>query len=463
MRQNFSSYYRPSDEQFAELWRDGTFVFDANVLLDLYSYAENIRSELFSVLEKLSPRIWIPYHVGLEYQRNRLSRIKQVHSAIAGLQHKISKGKESISTELEQVKLTERQLGLPDLDDRLNAIGVAHDRLLEAVELASKKLPKLSLDDPIRDRLSQLFSGRVGSPPDTQDSITCWVADAEHRTKNGIPPGFRDQAKDTRVFRDRSLEYEPKHGDLILWKQLLEHIESQKLTRVAFVTRDTKDDWWVLDGSSTQTIGPRPELVQEAHSRMQDGIFWAYQTAHFLKLAGEYLRTPVSEETISRVTEVSESFNSNAWARVTVDQSFESRAESAVLKWLASAYPGSGLITRGFPDFVIRTSDGLKHGFELKCIRGIDLQRLELALRLPMERAQEAIASKDLDSLTLVIVPNPDFLPDFESVVQVPRKRLRRLARDYWPVTLVFGKVEQTQFNSLFTIKAQEPQLQRRG
>ena len=38
MRDLFPSYYRPTDEEFKELWEKCTFIFDANVLLNLYLY-----------------------------------------------------------------------------------------------------------------------------------------------------------------------------------------------------------------------------------------------------------------------------------------------------------------------------------------------------------------------------------------------------------------------------------------
>ncbi len=42
------------------------FVFDTNVLLNLYRYQSGTRDELLNVLAQLSDRIWIPHHVALE-------------------------------------------------------------------------------------------------------------------------------------------------------------------------------------------------------------------------------------------------------------------------------------------------------------------------------------------------------------------------------------------------------------
>src|SRR5258708_21463816 len=75
MRDLFSEYYHRSNEEFAHLWRDATFVFDTNVLLNLYRYTASTRDDLLRILEQLQTRIWLPYHVGFEFSRRRESVI----------------------------------------------------------------------------------------------------------------------------------------------------------------------------------------------------------------------------------------------------------------------------------------------------------------------------------------------------------------------------------------------------
>jgi len=77
MKKMFSGFYAPSDIEIKEAWLDEKtlFVFDTNVLLNLYSYTDVTRKDFFKILEKISNNIWIPYHVGLEYQRNRVNII----------------------------------------------------------------------------------------------------------------------------------------------------------------------------------------------------------------------------------------------------------------------------------------------------------------------------------------------------------------------------------------------------
>jgi hypothetical protein len=51
MRTTFSHYYVPSDKDFAKLWDEAIFAFDANVLLNLYRYTDQTCAVLMSLME----------------------------------------------------------------------------------------------------------------------------------------------------------------------------------------------------------------------------------------------------------------------------------------------------------------------------------------------------------------------------------------------------------------------------
>jgi hypothetical protein len=80
MKKLFPSYYQLNDNEFSQLWKDATFVFDTNVLLNLYRYQASTRDSLLKVIRQLSGRVWIPYHVGLEFQLNRLRVIAEQYN-----------------------------------------------------------------------------------------------------------------------------------------------------------------------------------------------------------------------------------------------------------------------------------------------------------------------------------------------------------------------------------------------
>ncbi len=70
MRGTFFGYYRPSEIELETLWKNCLFVFDANLLLNLYRYSKEASDDLLRVLQSISGRLWIPHQVALEYQEN---------------------------------------------------------------------------------------------------------------------------------------------------------------------------------------------------------------------------------------------------------------------------------------------------------------------------------------------------------------------------------------------------------
>ncbi|WP_187488934.1 PIN-like domain-containing protein [Duffyella gerundensis] len=79
MKSLFSGFYGVDDSDAKNLWNDDktVFIFDTNALLLLYRCEKETRDAFFSQWEKIKERVWLPYHVCLEYQRNRLTAIKE--------------------------------------------------------------------------------------------------------------------------------------------------------------------------------------------------------------------------------------------------------------------------------------------------------------------------------------------------------------------------------------------------
>ena len=74
MQDRFPWFLQPSGEGFNRLWEEGTFVFDTNVLLDLYRRSSSFKEDFFDVLEDLKRRVWLPHRVAEEFMRNQPDR-----------------------------------------------------------------------------------------------------------------------------------------------------------------------------------------------------------------------------------------------------------------------------------------------------------------------------------------------------------------------------------------------------
>lgn len=77
MKDSFSGYHRPNEDEFSQFWETCLFVVDSNILLSLYRYPEHTRESFLGILEGISARLWIPHQVGLEYGDKRLDTIAE--------------------------------------------------------------------------------------------------------------------------------------------------------------------------------------------------------------------------------------------------------------------------------------------------------------------------------------------------------------------------------------------------
>jgi len=281
MRSTFPEYFRPSNNDFDELWRSAYFAFDSNVLLAPYRYSESTRRQLLDVLKRLRDRIWIPHQVAFEFLRNR-------HQEIADSTNRYKELSEDLEATVKKLKEKHRRHGFLDLDD----VWRRFDEAARFVTDAEQQHPHLWDEDPIQVELAGLFEGRVGEPL-TLEARNRVISEAKDRFARRQPPGWKDAEKDG----DR------KYGDLILWKQFLAQAATKAPAPWILVTEDAKEDWWWR--VSGRTVGPHPELIAEMRSEAKVS-FYMYRLDTFLEQAGRYLaaQTKALEEAVVEVRDV---------------------------------------------------------------------------------------------------------------------------------------------------------------
>ena len=68
-----------------------------------------------------------------------------------------------------------------------------------------------------------------------------------------IPPGFQDRSKKQRISEDGdAVAGSNKYGDLIFWREILDHAKSVQAKHLILLSKDGKNDW--LFGSGTQPL-----------------------------------------------------------------------------------------------------------------------------------------------------------------------------------------------------------------
>ncbi|EML2247544.1 TPA: hypothetical protein MAK88_002726 [Klebsiella aerogenes] len=305
MKAMYPGFYSTSDLELKEIWSSNAtlFVFDTNCLLNLYRCEDHTREEILNVMRALAPRTWIPFQVGLEYQRNRRSVIAESISSLT----KIQEGLRSIYAQNILSHGSIKKHLYNSLNDEISELQLLIKNPIEEY-IANKITPRIeskksiSNHDFIREEIDSIISDNVGTLP-TQDCINAIDSDGESRYANKIPPGYKDiKKKDISHFA--GVQFQDKFGDLYLWKEIIEKAKSDKIKNVIFICDDIKEDWWFeYEG---RTHGPLEALKTEICNKSKINNFKLASQSTFLHDAKTYLQdVNVSDSSLKEVENLS--------------------------------------------------------------------------------------------------------------------------------------------------------------
>jgi hypothetical protein len=299
---------------FQKIWKEGLFIFDSNVLLDLYRLPESAKNDLLGVFrnENFNNRIWIGFQVIMEFLNNRLTVIgdqKNMFSKIKILTEKLITEIDDLSTtyktEIEKLKLTQRH-SLINPDEYINTDNLkkttdVYITFLKHLEDLESKQNDVNDTDEIKELIINIFNNKIGESFD-KDNLDLIYKDGTKRYESKIPPGFMDIKKEGSYFFEDK-EYVRKFGDLILWKEIIKLSNDKKLKYVVLVTGDVKEDWW--EEKRGKKIGARKELLNEIYTQCPElDVFHLYNTSTFLKFAKEEIDKTIKDSSIIEALEL---------------------------------------------------------------------------------------------------------------------------------------------------------------
>lgn len=275
-------YFRYSESERSEIWRNATIVLDANVLLNIYRYSPDTRDALLDSLSKLKHRLWIPHSIAEEFLRNRPIVICHQKKTYDDANKTAAKLLESLDAQrshpfVNQHTLDKTKRALNQLVTELNQEAANHTGMLT--------------DDPWLKRIEQLLEGRIGHPH-SSDLLSKRSEVAKKRLDEKTPPGYQDASKDG----NRPL------GDTLFWLDVIDMAKAEKCD-VILVTDDSKSDWW--QEALGKKIGPRPELVNEFCASTGRKIV-LYQPDLFLRDAFDHLNEKIAPEVMAEARHYSD-------------------------------------------------------------------------------------------------------------------------------------------------------------
>lgn len=378
MKGLFPQYDQNNSADYADIWKHAIFVFDTNVLLNLYRYQTSTCEELLTVLAQLSERIWIPHHVALEFQRNRLKVIAGQGKRFSEIRNIIDLSKTTLSKEIEKLRLHKRH-ALINPDPLINGFETLTENFLSELNKLQQAQQTLTSPDPLKERIETLFNEKVGAAYTSQQDIDNLNKEAENRYKLKIPPGYKDEGKDKDGpddFIHEGIIYKRKYGDYIVWSQILKKAETYASKKLIFVTDDSKEDWWSqIDFEGIKTTGPRPELIDEAIRIGKLESFLMYKPEGFLQYAKEFLKVKISEDALNEVREVSSENKAFLARRLRI---LESKKDVSVIiqNWLTNRHSILEIHDDGFFD-AIGIDNHERNAYDIRFTSSIDSERVE--------------------------------------------------------------------------------------
>lgn len=291
MKTLFSEYCPLTEDDVTSLLKKCIFVFDTNVLLNLYRYQKDTVNEFFSICDKVKNRLWMPYQVCQEFMKNRPSVIIEQNTLIDQYIKTIEKL--STDTNSEFSKINQKLHSVVNIEAILHDIQSKFLSIKEMLNESKKEFDgsvHMSLiEDDVICRLEELFEGKINKePPD----IDAKIKEILGRYKQKIPPGYED-AKDK--GENESC------GDCLIWFEILEKAKNDNCS-VVFISDDKKEDWiWKVNG---KRLWCRPELIKEFSNNSQGQVFYSYNMARFFEVSKKHIQVSVKTSAINDVKRV---------------------------------------------------------------------------------------------------------------------------------------------------------------
>ncbi len=321
MRKHFFEYFRPTQSETTSLWADAVFVFDTNVLLNLYRMSRGQSVEIRGVLTLLKGRLFLPHQVGFEFFKHVEEEIAKQVNAFELVKQRLKKIPDEFSKEFSRhpcIPIVEITAALKEC--------VAQQ--IEVVQQSQDENPLnfLVRDDPILSDLVSLFEDA------TEESYTERDDDAlnqrvEERVTKNLPPCLVSTGSKASIPPANN----PHRGDGRVWFQIVKHAEKIKKP-IIYVTGDMKINWWRTAklGNEDKPIGPHFQLIHDVATASEQ-MFWMYTQEQFLSMAAEYLNAPEQTKAIEEIKQLQE-------ASLHVDIEFSDEPKARVPGRLDRAY-----------------------------------------------------------------------------------------------------------------------------
>lgn len=266
MKSKFKEFFIKEDAYFSDLSDDTIVVFDTCTLLNVCRLSKDMNETFLQAIKKIENNIWIPYHVGLEFNLKRISLMDEFNEKRKTLWKRLDKLKINLQNDVNR-EINNTFLDEKNISQKTKMIKNKFSEDLDVLftEFTKYELSEIEIlfsktDEDILSLIDYL-DGKVGDSL-TEEEMKVILQDGVRRYALKLPPGFEDsKGKKGEIKYYDYIEYPAEFGDLIIWKQIINKAKEAKIKKVIFVTDDSKKDWW--NYRQNEKIGARLELKKE--------------------------------------------------------------------------------------------------------------------------------------------------------------------------------------------------------
>lgn len=319
-----SIYFGITKTNEERLFKEANIYFDTSSLLAFYQFSDNTKRDIFDkVFGTLRGRLFVTHQTAFEFHKNKDTVARKPLQSYYDL---LKRNKDSTNSgHIEEIKkiieeIKNRQI--TGIEGHLNTLTEKtskddkhpffDENIFDSLKASTEKLKGelITYETAVtatKDKLEGLIEEKKNAfqtePTDivldnlnlhltitenlSHSEILEIVKEGRTRFRNEIPPGYLDY-EEKEGFQ--------KFGDLISWKELLQHSRNNKKS-VILVINDMKDDWW------SSNSNPRYELIKEVWDYC--GVnFWMFDLNKFLFKSNLYLAQELQPKTLEEAKEI---------------------------------------------------------------------------------------------------------------------------------------------------------------
>lgn len=270
----------PSPDVIKALWKEAIFVFDTNVLLDIYRSQPETRNLLLETLKGLENKSWLPHRVAYEFRRNRRSVIAEANFNLSELQKTFDENFQDFISNVEKNLNNIRNFPADAIYKIVNSYQEANTENKKSIEAIVQDFPKFNEHDEILENIKRIYVSNVGLPYSSED-LEEIIKEGKKRIANNIPPALTDSSKGTE---------EDQLGDFIIWKQIIDYSRKNK-KNIIFVTSEKKSDWWIKEKG--RRLGLPYILLEEFSIKTNSQKIHMYHVTQFLQMYKENINPKI--------------------------------------------------------------------------------------------------------------------------------------------------------------------------